>query len=141
MLKHLTFLALMGRASCAGGVTNYASLGDDWPTDSSIADNECAGDYQSPIDLQSNFTKVPYKDDNFFKHYEDLDSAHDGFAHKTAWLAGGFTTKISFKGTLAAKDVSTWKSNYFKSDYMNLTSEFKVAQFHFHALSEHTIDG
>lgn len=24
---------------------------------------------------------------------------------------------------------------------MNLTSEFKVAQFHFHALSEHTIDG
>lgn len=49
--------------------------------------------------------------------------------------------KIDFNGQLASKDVTTWKSNYFTSDYMNLTSEFKVAQFHFHSQSEHTFDG
>lgn len=79
MLRNVSYMALIGRVFSAGGAVNYMQLGDDWPTDSTIDNNECAGDFQSPIDLRSNFTTVKYEDDKFFKHYEDLDAAADQF--------------------------------------------------------------
>lgn len=50
MLKQLAVSALLGHLS-HGKVVNYASLGDDWPEDKTISNNECSGDYQSPINL------------------------------------------------------------------------------------------
>ena len=69
-------MALLGRVSCGGGAINYIKIGEEWVDDTS---SSCGGDFQSPIDLQSNFTQVDYAKDNFFKHYEDLDAAADGF--------------------------------------------------------------
>lgn len=91
--------------------------------------------------MRSNFTKTDYAKDNFFKHYEDLDAAADGYAYEAKWIADGFTVKIDFNPDVPASDVTTWKSNYFTSDYMGLKSAFKVAQFHFHSQSEHTFEG
>ena len=73
MLKYLPLVALFGRVSHAK-VVNYMQLGDDWIGDTSYTDNMCDGEYQSPINLMSNATRVDYADDKFFKHYEDLVS-------------------------------------------------------------------
>lgn len=45
MLKSLSFMALVGHVSCAGGAIDYTKIGEDWPTDSSISNNECAGEF------------------------------------------------------------------------------------------------
>ena len=90
MLKSLTLLALLGGVSHAK-VVNYMQLGDDWPADSSYTDNMCAGDYQSPINLKSDVEKVKFEDDNFFKHYEDLNSLEQSYQFKTTWLGDKFT--------------------------------------------------
>ena len=45
MLRNVSYMALIGRVFSAGGAVNYMQLGDDWPTDSSISNNECAGDF------------------------------------------------------------------------------------------------
>jgi carbonic anhydrase len=138
MLKSLTLLALFGHVSHAK-VVNYMQLGDDWPTDTSYTDNMCAGEYQSPINLRSDFEEVKFEDDKFFKHYEDLETS-SVFTYQTNWLADKFTAQVGFAPAVE-DSILKWKPNYFTSEYMNLTETFKVAQFHFHALSEHTIDG
>lgn len=46
LLKSIALLALLGgRVSGAGTKVNYAKLGEDWPSDKEIKNNECAGDY------------------------------------------------------------------------------------------------
>jgi len=38
--------ALVGEVSCSGGgPINYAKNGEDWPKDTSIANNMCAGEF------------------------------------------------------------------------------------------------
>ena len=82
-------MALLGRVF---GVVDYAKHGADWKED------QCKdGAYQSPIDLKDDFDNVYYEDDKFFKHYEDMDSAHDVTEYKVTWLDNEFTTMTEFK--------------------------------------------
>jgi hypothetical protein len=74
MLKTLTLTALMGQLSTSSGAAiDYTKMGENWPD----TDATCKGDFQSPIDLKSDFDKVDYANDNFFKHYENLDTITD----------------------------------------------------------------
>lgn len=106
MMKKLAVLALLNDMTMSAAV-NYAKLGDDWPDDSSISDNKCGGDYQSPINLISSVETVSYQDDKFFKHYEDLES-NAVFTYKTKWLGDKFTAQVDFAPPVS-EDVSTWK--------------------------------
>ena len=49
---------------------DYATNGADWPK-LTVADNECGGANQSPIDLRNDWTVVHPDTDNFQKMYTD----------------------------------------------------------------------
>lgn len=113
MLKYVSAITLVGRVF---GATDYTKHGDDWAVD------QCAGDYQSPIDLKTDFENTYYEDDKFFKHYEDLDTLHDGFEYKSTWMPNDFTVKVGLKTTVAAPLVSKWRPNYFSSSFLDMKS-------------------
>jgi len=62
--------------------TDYRTLGANWGDTYPLCKT---GSYQSPIDLSTKAKKVPYKEDRFFKHYEDVETA------KTSWLGPKYT--------------------------------------------------
>ena len=78
----------------------------------------CGGDYQSPIDLKTDFKKIKHADESFFKHYEDLES-DSTYEFMNKWIADSYTTKLSFSKPGAPATISTWKPNYFYSELFN----------------------
>jgi carbonic anhydrase len=138
---------LVASVSAAGGDYDYHKLGADWP------DNfkECAGAFQSPIDLStdpknSKFTWVPIAEDGFGKKY--TNQATD---IQIVWK-GGHTTQVAinksgqdfqqYVSKIARKVYKEGKSPFSKDEpYQGLGDVFNGAQFHFHSESEHTIDG
>lgn len=128
MFKHILLTtAFAGRVLGASDPTDYSEYGANWGKSFS----DCNGDYQSPINLQTAWPKTSYAADKFFKHYEDFDTS------TISWKSGGYTTVI---GLPDADPITGGRPNYFTSAYSNITQEFKGAQFHFHARSEHTIN-
>jgi len=120
-----------------GASWNYAdNNGADWPSvDTSPKTNECGETNQSPIELFSKgnagFTyKVFTEDaDMFTKDYTNQKAANPKF--------NGHTNQVNLDiATTTNQFTSKIASNIFGADTV-----WEGQQFHFHAGSEHTVDG
>ena len=113
---------------------NYATNGADWPD----AFPECGATNQSPIDLKtdtSGYQIFGAADDDITKIYSNQ------YGGTVNW--NGHTSQTDL-----GKDATTDKMttvNFFKSkiakNHFGAPDTFEGIQFHFHAGSEHTIDG
>lgn len=104
---------------------------------------------------------MSFEDDKFFKHYEDFEKS------KIKWSGDKYTAVVGLPAGYSIYNTAYTAStkeglavhftpNYFYSEYMTPatttantldyynsyeTQVYKGVQFHFHAKSEHTIDG
>ena len=133
----LNFIATLGIALAADPNEtpkwDYSTNGKDWPT---IAGYEACGlSNQSPINLISRdhedfaYPVIKAKDDDFIKSYSNQYGAI-----------------VNMNGHTSQVDLDTMHgANMFKSqvaqDYYGAPVEYNGLQFHFHAGSEHTVDG
>ena len=131
-------LATVGVANAAG--YNYDDLGVNW-ADLKVDGNLCGtGLNQSPINLISEknkdgWEKADYKvydgsADQFTKIYENPYQAEPKF--------NGHTVQVDFADTVTGP--MTFVSNIAEQVY-GAPKQFSGLQFHFHAQSEHTVDG
>ena len=122
--------AMMGQA--LSGPIDYRWYGANWPA-LNIPNNDCGKSNQSPIDLSyTKFKNITNDADTFFKHYEDVEKT------KIKWDNNKYSTYVDLP---AKQKVTGFSDNYFTSSYSKLKQEFKAIGFHFHAKSEHTIEG
>jgi len=125
----------------AASTYNYDNNGADWP-DLDIANNECGGTNQSPINLvygnaNANLAKKEYKgkligwkDDDPQRDYDNgfnLTPVWDGFTVTTD-LETDADAEIGFRSQVAA-------------DIFETSTDWRASSFHFKSGSEHTIDG
>ena len=129
--------ALLGSTQAAGGGLsyNYVTNGADWPSISP----ECGLTNQSPIDLKTAEDAYPtysFTDDDFNKIYTNqVKDAAGGI--KIEWK-GGHTTQVAVNKD--GQSTQTFNSK-LASTVFGGNTRFTGVQFHFHAGSEHTIDG
>ena len=136
MFKSLAIALLMGELNAAGGGGyNYVKNGLDWPDykDPDGALNECGKRNQSPIDLPSRVSHdkiIPSGDDKFQKLYTNQVGDIE-----VGWT--GDTTKVAVNkdGQKLQTFQSWWAWDWGGPD------RWTGVQFHFHAGSEHTVDG
>lgn len=116
----------------SGHSWNYkTNNGEDWPKLTDVADNQCAGTNQSPIDLKNTWPTKPASFDNLTKLYTDQRENVE-----VVW--NGHTSQIAVNK--AGQDTQTFESQHAAKTY-GASSTFTGVQFHFHAGSEHTVDG
>jgi len=115
------FAAFIGAASAAGaGDWNYMKEGADWGEDTDL----CAfGKEQSPIDLSS---AVALRSDKL---------SLSGYGYKNLATAKA-TTNANGVTVSTPADNGTLRLNFHDGSHGN----FSMAQFHWHAPSEHTVD-
>jgi len=113
---------------------DYIFNGADWPLDK---DSECSMTNQSPIDLRTDMNSEPFpkKDGNeFVGYYANLVKA-------TSVNKG----KVIQVNMPVVNSAGVSSENYFTSqhsvDVLGGAKKYSAAQFHFHAKSEHTING
>lgn len=111
---------------------SYVANGADWPQIVAKG-TECNSKCQSPIDLRTEGNTHPYQQGNgreFVGKYKNFKNA-----------------KVVNKGMTIQVDIpkDDQENNFFESGYsqddLGGDLKFTSAQFHFHAKSEHTIDG
>ena len=133
MISKLSLLV----ASVSSASYDYATNGADWPS-LSVPDNQCGSTNQSPIDLISYnpdkkedfpYKRYPATDDQYRKSYSNQ------FA--SALTFNGHTTQLDLDPN---DGVNTFNSKMGEKLFGSV-KEFNGVQFHFHAGSEHTIDG
>lgn len=104
---------------------DYKLNGADW-----VDIGECGGRSQSPIDLSTNELRVMKEAQPWQRIYKDAIMDQE-----VKW--DGHTSKVDFK----KED----KPNFFTSEHSynvrRTASWWQARQFHWHAQSEHTIDG
>lgn len=133
-------LSLFVASASSAAVWNYATNGADWPSLSAtdVPDNLCGSTNQSPIDLISYnpdkkedfpYKRYPATEDQYRKSYSNQ------FASALAF--NGHTTQLDLDPN---DGVNTFNSKMGEKLFGSV-KEFNGVQFHFHAGSEHTIDG
>merc|ERR1719375_1963757 len=117
-------------ASAAAGKYSYIANGADWPH---MKDTECAKTNQSPIDLRTGGNTHPFN---------TASAKEASFAYKNFKGAN-----VTNKGKTIQIDIpkDDYTNNYFMTEHVpevrKGSDKFTAVQFHFHAKSEHTIDG
>jgi len=118
----------LGSASAAGVPFDYRLNGADWKN----AYPDCGKTNQSPINLSSKadaYKRYASVEDNFVKNYnnqyEDVG---------VVWT-NGKTTQV------ALEDGPNTFSSQLAKEVFGAKTTYNGAQFHFHAGSEHTVDG
>ena len=143
--------ALLLTVDAAGVEYNYINNGADWGDQY----DTCKGPNQGPIDLSTdrnnpNFKWIPISDDNFGRQYTNQETDIT-----VEWKGTeGYTTQVAVNK--AGQDTQVFTSKISRSVYKlfgaddepdqkfmdtGLGDIYKGVQFHFHAESEHTIDG
>ena len=125
-LKYVSALT----AAASAATYNYAQNGADWGS----VDAQCNGANQSPIALYSKDHKdfdyeVLYKGKSDIGTFDYTNQKN----MKVAWL--GHTSQAT-----VATGTNTFESK-IAEEVFGADTKFNAAQFHFHAASEHTIDG
>jgi carbonic anhydrase len=120
----LISVLVLAFAKSAEGNYSYDYNGADWPKSSP----ECGLSNQSPIDLKT-----------YVGQYEKYKPEYDSF--NPAYL-NITNKKVEWKdkSTKVALGQGFFESNFSESK-LNATKKFDAVQFHFHAGSEHTVDG
>lgn len=122
---------LFGLSQAASGTFDYKLNGADWKDvkyeDGTV--NECgSGKNQSPIDLTRKVDKVePAQQDLFGRIYSNVKN------EEVKWTK--FTSQIDFND-----DFGGFKSRHNYETRLTV-DRWEAAQLHWHASSEHTIDG
>ena len=131
----LAVAALIGSTDAAGTGYNFIKNGADWPSDFP----DCGLTNQSPIDLktdESAYKTYDFQDDSFNKIYTNqVGDGTNGI--KIEWMNGA-TTQVAVNA--AGQDTQTFHSK-LATEVFGSNPRFTGVQFHFHAGSEHTVDG
>jgi len=116
----------------SGHSWGYKENGRDWGELKDVSDNLCGtGTNQSPIDLKNSWSKKPASFDNWTKLYTDQQTDI-----KVHW--NGHTSQIAVNKE--GQDIQTFNSTHATETY-GAGNSFTGVQFHFHAGSEHTVEG
>lgn len=125
-----SLLFSMDTTRAASGVYSYIANGADWPL---MEKTECMKSNQSPIDLRTNGNSVPFSSES---------------AHESSFMYENFgKAKVTNLGKTIQIDIpkDDQAKNYFTTEHVpdirKGGDKFTAVQFHFHAKSEHTIDG
>lgn len=153
-MKSIAALTLLLMAHYTHGAdTDYSDNGKSWETNTYITCRD--GKEQSPIDLTTKNLKA-IEEESFFKHYENVEPVPWGgdygkvyFSSKSSavYLTLDKDTKLDSVPTPLPEESTKWFAtpNYFKSTAGKKAHDrkelFFSKQLHFHAQSEHTIDG
>jgi carbonic anhydrase len=137
-----------GRHLAAGEFNYKDNNGADWPS-LPVAGNECGYEgTQSPIDLSTEVKPkdaYSYLDDNFNKKYynqKKTTTTGGGVGVPVKYLPKEHTSKTVVNLPDLSEDPGTTSFFYSEfGDFMGGPMTYGANQFHFHAGSEHTIDG
>lgn len=135
--KYAKAIALAGLANqVSAGDYNYITNGADWPA----AYPDCGLTNQSPIDLKTDenaYKTYDFQDDSFNKIYTNQVQKEGEQGITIQWV-NGYTTQVAVDR--AGQKTQTFHSKLADSVYGG-GSRYTGVQFHFHAGSEHTVDG
>ena len=129
--------ALTSQVSAAGTGYDFAENGADWP--SKFPD--CGLTNQSPIDLKTDenaYKTYDFQDDSFNKIYTNQVQKSGEPAGITIEWKNGQTTQVAVNR--AGQTTQTFHSKLAESVF-GANPRYTGVQFHFHAGSEHTVDG
>ena len=122
-----TLLLLSTLTTVEAATWDYKKNGADWAT----ASPDRGLEQQSPIDLRTDWDTEMAKDDKFNKVYTNQKGSV-----KVNW--NGHTSQVDL--TNVGQTLQSFSSNYVEDEFKG-GDKFNGVQFHFHAGSEHTVDG
>jgi carbonic anhydrase len=135
-MKSFLKTLLLASSATAADLYDYKTNGADWGDLTAVPDNKCgaAGKNQSPIDLKTKGWTMKHSNfDNFNKIYTDqtIDAT-------VKW--NGHTSQVALTATQLEGNQNLISSKHGADQHGGHTT-YEAVQFHFHAGSEHTVDG